>query len=253
MSCSNLVGRLPNRNTVFGSWNKNPDRHLVRVEPGTNRIVLHAPPAAAAGVLPFCIVDGKIFFLLGREAPRQNFSGAGTWCDFGGGMHGPRNSTEIATQELLEETIGSLIDDPGKLLAHIVDNLKLFVCSNVGKKVPYHMYIVQIPYADIPSVFRWRIRVARKCRNMDDSNGSHERQLLKQMQPAAFQVNGKVRKAWLEKDDVQWVSAEHLNRFPLRWEFSATLVDHDIVRRLRKMIVSPRTPYHKSDVISLSK
>jgi len=238
MAAQDLIRGLPNRNTVFQTWSTNPTRRLVRSAVTVQGAMDAHPPPAAAGVLPFCLEQGKLLFLLGREAPRQNFRGAGTWCDFGGGMHGKKNSVQVAAQELQEETIGSLIDDTGRLEMYIAENLKLFICSDAGRKTPYHMYVIQVPYSDIPSIFRWRMRVARKYRNMDNSCRSSERVRLQSEQPGAFQVNGKVRKAWLEKDDIQWVDVNNLHRFPLRWEFQETIQKHNVIANLRSLVVT---------------
>ena len=241
---SHLIDSIPDRNTVFDGWNDDPVRFVMGTPPELGPLLAEQPPPGAAGVLPFCVQGGHIFLLLGREAPRQNFQGAGTWCDFGGGVHGKKTSMQVATQELQEETFGSIMDDIHRLQAFVENNLRMFVCSNVGRKTPYHMYVVQVPYCDIPSVFRWRLRVARKYRNCDNTCQSAERARLQREQPHGFQMNGKIRKAWLEKDDIQWVSVDKLHQFPLRWEFLDTIRRDNIVGNLKSRMVDQSNSSH---------
>lgn len=200
----------------------------------------------AAGVLPFTVLNGRIYFLLGRESPRMNFAHSGTWCDFGGGVTGRRQGIVTAAQELQQETYGALLNrDVGAMVKYIRDNVYMCVESDIGNKIPYHMYVVRIfplPDNDVATTFEWRLRVARKHRCSGNTCTSPERARLLRQQPESFQQNGKVRKCWLEKDELRWVSAldmetksHHLRYRP---EFINSIKKYDIINRLRILLFS---------------
>ena len=217
---------VPNRDTEFRNW-KFAHKTLVPL----------GETPAAAGVLPFCTLQGNIYFLLGREAYRRGFEQTGTWCDFGGGVSGKKKtSIQVAAQELQEETFGSIMDGPlCNIIQYIETNTYFCVSSDIGKKTPYHMYITRIPYCDIPDIFMLRYKTAKRYKNSNNSCCDFERIKLKEIQPYGFQSNGKVRKSWLEKDDVRWVPLNHIEngRLNVRSEFLQSLKKYDIIEKLQ--------------------
>lgn len=231
---SKLIG-IPDKEEEIGRW---VGHALV---PDT---ILHAE---AAGVLPFCVVGGKVHILLGRESWRHNFprEAIGTWCDFGGSTGKRRRPIFTAAQELVEETIGSAVRDCplGETIDYIRDNLYMQVLSSEGNKTPYAMFVVRIPYCNVPQVFCHRHRVARRFKNSDNSCLHPQRELLKRAQPYCFHpISGRVRRHYLEKDNVQWFPIESImsacddNSIPLRPEFAKTLVRYNILNRLIQLL-----------------
>lgn len=189
---------------------------------------------AAAGVLPFAVHEGDLYLLLGREAHRPGFHSGGLYADFGGGLTSKSHtSIECAAQELQEETFKSLMDVPlDAMVDFIRENVSMVVCSNYGKKAPYHLYCVRFPFFDVESIFNDRITVARRCRLQGEDCADPARLRLKALVPEAFQANGRVRKAYLEKSEVKWFSVRAVQRLPMRDEFHRTLTAFKVLERL---------------------
>lgn len=217
--------------------------------------------AEAAGVLPFCVEGNRIHVLLGRESWRHNFprEAIGTWCDFGGSTGKRRRPIFTAAQELVEETIGSAVRDSplGDTIDYIRENLYMQVLSTEGNKNPYAMFVVRIPYCNVPQVFCHRLRVARRFKNSDNSCDHPQREQLKRVQPYCFHpTSGRVRRHYLEKDNVQWFPIEsvmaacHDQSIPLRPEFAKTLVRYNILHRLVDLLKQRKSiaTTHPSDL-----
>ncbi len=60
-----------------------------------------------AGVLPYCIQNGEVYFLLSKEGFGSD---AHTWCDFGGGKDRGETALQTAARECWEESRGILGD-----------------------------------------------------------------------------------------------------------------------------------------------
>ena len=228
----------------------------------------------ASGVLPFCIVENTVFYLLGKESYRKGFYEYGTWCDFGGsitkkamGEFDPALVT--AAQELLEESIGTCAKDNSNLkdvCSYIQNNLYMVITSFFGKKIPYRMYVVRIPFSNIPEEFQIRHRIATRFRfppgnstTLANSNKYLviQREKLREKQPHLFTKAGRTKRHFLEKDSLQWVSSDVLQQcldngrqnsplnIKLRSEFAQTLVKEDVLRKLNLIIkadTSKRVP-----------
>ena len=193
---------------------------------------------AAAGVLPFATHGGNLYLLLGREAHRPGFHSGGLYADFGGGVTSKnRSSIECAAQELQEETFKSLMDVPlDGMVQFIRDNVCMVVCSHYGKKTPYHLYCVRFPFFDVESIFNARLEVARRCRLHGDESTDVPRPQLKTDVPEAFQINGRVRQAYLEKSEIKWFSLKAAQKLPLRGEFHQTLISFKVIERLQAIV-----------------
>lgn len=193
---------------------------------------------AAAGVLPFALFGGKVFLLLGREAHRPGFHSGGLYADFGGGVtHKSRTSVECAAQELQEETFKSLMDVPlDCVVQYIRENVSLVVTSHFGKKYPYHLYCVMFPFFDVETTFNRRITVARRHRLQGDECDDPARARLKQQVPEAFQANGRVRKAYLEKSEVKWFTMKAAKNLPMRAEFEQTLTFFKVLEQIEESV-----------------
>tara|TARA_B110000027_G_C16067709_1_gene277503 strand:- start:267 stop:974 length:708 start_codon:yes stop_codon:yes gene_type:complete len=219
---------LPQRDESLQKWS--PRRNAKARIPDTL--------PAAAGVLPFTVHDGKVYLLLGREAHRPGFHSGGLYADFGGGVTNKcRTSIECAAQELQEESFKSLMDvSLDDMVRFIRENVWLVVSSQYGKKAPYHMYCVMFPFFDVESIFNRRIVVARRFRLQNDGCSDPERLRLKQQVPEAFQINGRVRKAYLEKSEIKWFSIKAAKKLPMRDEFEKTLVSFKVLEHLEEVL-----------------
>ena len=208
---------LPAREETFRNWQHT--RHADAVIPD------EVP--AAAGVLPFTVHNGSVHLLLGREAHRPGFRSGGLYADFGGGLMGKaKSSIECAAQELQEETFKSLMDVPLEdLVQYIRQNVWLVVRSHYGKKVPYHLYCVRFPYFDVESIFNERLCTAKSP--VQDSYTK-----LRAKVPEAFQLNGRIRKSYLEKTEIKWFTLKSVQRLPMRDEFSRTLTAFKVLERI---------------------
>lgn len=84
------------------------------------------------GVLPYCIDQGHVYFLLSKEGygPAKN-----TWCDFGGAKDPGETTKETAIRECWEESRGILGDKKT-----IED--KISPSTSIGKK--YGMYFLKV-------------------------------------------------------------------------------------------------------------
>lgn len=255
------MGTPPSLNDCLESWiDTSPLTNL-------NNIIDNEIVPQASGVLPFCILDDKtVFFLLGKESYRKGFFAHGTWCDFGGSINhknslgGFDSALLTAAQELLEESIGTCAKDNSNLndvATYIQNNCYMVVNSFFGKKTPYRMYIVRIPFSNIPQNFQIRHRIAVRFRYSSSSSSSNlvnqnqymvvQRERLREKMPYLFTKAGRTKRHFLEKDSLQWVSSDVLsqcldmqnnssNPFKLRPEFAQTLVKEDIVGKLDLMI-----------------
>lgn len=229
--------------------------------------------AEAAGVLPVAIDNrtGELWVLLGKESRRQGFQSAHTWCDFGGSVNGAATDIRVAVQELMEETLGALTDlHPSQLETWVNNHGIMKIMSDIGNKTPYAMYIVEFPLIpEVPQIFAHRHRLAKRSRFVYGSSSSssppspenessspapvilppppgfreydemlqRETDRLRQKQPMGFQQNGRVRKHWLEKDEIAWfrlcdVGPTHANNLVLRPEFASTLLKYKIPDKL---------------------
>lgn len=224
--------------------------------------------AAAAGVLPVAIDDrtGELWVLLGKESRRQGFQSAHTWCDFGGSVNGATTDIRVAVQELMEETLGALTDlHPFQLEDWVHEHGIMKIMSDIGNKTPYAMYVVEFPLIpEVPQIFAHRHRLAKRSRYMfrttssSPENGTEspptptapppgfkeydemlqrETDRLRMKQPMGFQQNGRVRKHWLEKDEIAWfrlcdIGPTHANNLALRPEFASTLLKYKIPEKL---------------------
>jgi hypothetical protein len=189
---------------------------------------------AAAGVLPFTVHNGNVHLLLGREAHRPGFRSGGLYADFGGGLMGKgRSSIECAALELQEETFKSLMDVPlSELINYIKQNVWLVVKSHFGKKVPYHLYCVRFPAFDVESIFKQRLCTAKSL----TLSGCNAYSKLRATVPEAFQINGRVRKSYLEKTEIKWFTIKSVHRLPMRDEFWRTLTAFKVLERITQSV-----------------
>ena len=124
----------------------------------------------SAGILPYSVYRGDIYFLLGKDRVEQ------TWSDFGGRCEeidkGKHEAT--ASREFFEETLGSVMDInllKRRLKQH--NHVKI-INSKTISNYPYIMYLVLIPYGYYKKIFARTLnylkylKIARKNIEKDD-------------------------------------------------------------------------------------
>lgn len=140
-----------------------------------------------AGILPYTIHKGKLYFLLGKDRYEKY------WSDFGG-RPDPVDENKIentAVREFYEETIGAIYDI--KIIKERIKNKKdtYIVKSMKTNNVEYTMYIMRIPYKDYRFTFN---NIRNFIKYLIDCNKGL--------------IN--VYKHFLEKEDLMWISYESL-------------------------------------------
>lgn len=159
----------------------------------------------SAGILPFSIKGGTIYFLMGKDTENK-------WSDFGGRCEpSDRNRWDAtATREFYEESIGSICDIPTMMSKLQYKKNFIKVCSKTLNGSPYYMYVVKIHYKDTyKETFENVLKFIRYTKTVD--------------------------KKYQEKLAIEWVSIETLcasldqentDTFPLRKVFRRTLIDN---------------------------
>lgn len=159
----------------------------------------------SAGILPFSVKGGTVYFLLGKDLENK-------WSDFGGRseVQDKGRWDVTATREFYEESIGVVMDISSMLsrLQHRKNYIKVKGKTLSGS--PYYMYVVKIPYKETYK------------ETFDNTLGF-------------IRYSNAFDKKYLEKIDLQWVSLETIYasledesdlNFPLRRVFKKTLGDH---------------------------
>jgi hypothetical protein len=135
----------------------------------------------SAGVLPYTIYKGTIYFLLGRDSDNK-------WSDFGGRVE-PKDKGEhevTASREFFEETLGSIYD---------IDFTKksLKKCKKIVSKTAaghnYYMFLLRLSYNDF---YRKKFL---STKNFITSISNHNNNIY-------------IDKKYIEKNDIRWVSFE---------------------------------------------
>jgi hypothetical protein len=161
----------------------------------------------SAGILPFSVKGGTLYFLLGKDPENK-------WSDFGGRseVQDKGRWDVTATREFYEESVGVVMDISSMLtrLQHRKNYIKVKGKTLSGS--PYYMYVVKIPFKETYK------------ETFDNTLGF-------------IRYSNVFDKKYLEKIDLQWVSLETINaglddennnlvNFPLRKVFKKTLVDN---------------------------
>lgn len=96
----------------------------------------------SAGIMPYTIVNGTIYLLLGKDKYERS------WADFGGKVEKSDDNEIAATaaREFDEETLGSIVP-----YYHMIQKLRNMPVESIIKSTtlngsPYYMYVIQIPY-----------------------------------------------------------------------------------------------------------
>lgn len=176
----------------------------------------HHHSSYAAGILPYTMYKGDVYFLLGKDA-RDN-----SWSDFGGKAEPEDDNRPLNTaiREMYEETCGVVMDLRclrGRLTGR---NERRHLVSQTQNNKEYYMYCMEIPFNPLlRSTFRKVLSYLKYV---------------------------KVHKKSIEKTDVKWVSAATLlqgdvrlrsvfqNSFKRWWR----LYGHELIK-LGKVLAEP--------------
>ena len=103
----------------------------------------------SAGILPYSIYNGSIYFLLGKDAREDS------WADFGGKAESSdqNNITMTACREFYEETCGSILSYDTILYKLMNEKNEKYIKSTTLSGLPYYMYLVYIPYVNYKHTF----------------------------------------------------------------------------------------------------
>ena len=154
----------------------------------------------SAGILPFSILNGNVFFLLGKDSMEN------TWSDFGGRVElkDQGNNINTAIREFYEESLGVILSiDNVKLLLKDKSNFTMTKTKTLNG-APYYMFIVKICHSDkLPDEFSSRKQFCEYIR---------------------------IDKKFKEKKEISWFSKKQVldsidndNLIPLRHVFNSTL------------------------------
>lgn len=191
---------------------------------------LHSTEMYSAGILPFHVKSGTIYFLLGKDPD-------GKWSDFGG-----RSETSdegrwdmTAAREFYEETIGSVMDINMIRTRLENKNKYLKIKDKTLNGYPYYMYVLTIPFKDIyRNNFRSTYSFIKYVNNMAHKSKNDARlynEVKSYNEPRLYnEPMRKIEYKYLEKIDIQWITLDTLKKsltqdteYPLRSIFKRTL------------------------------
>lgn len=109
-------------------------KHFETIQNPSKQPVNHALKTShtGAGVLPYCIQNGEVYFLLSKEGFG---SAANTWCDFGGAKDPGETAVQTAARECWEESRGILGEEKTIEKA-------LYTSTSLGQK--YIMFLMEV-------------------------------------------------------------------------------------------------------------
>ena len=93
----------------------------------------------SAGILPYTIRNGKIYYLLGRDWRDEG------WSDFGGKVEDKdsNNIINTAIREFYEETMGCVLSE-NELIKKMESNNIKYIKSTTLNGSPYYMYFIYV-------------------------------------------------------------------------------------------------------------
>ena len=203
---------IEDRTTVFGTEGRTPFgslrndfmRNRRRIDSENRR---NYKEIYSAGILPFSVKGGTVYFLLGKDPENK-------WSDFGGRSEVQDNGRwdMTATREFYEESVGVVMDISSMLTRLQYKKNYIKVKGKTLSGSPYYMYVVKIPYKETyKETFDNTLGFIRYSNVFDNK--------------------------YLEKIDLQWVSLEtiyaglddennNVVNFPLRRVFKKTLMEN---------------------------
>jgi hypothetical protein len=141
----------------------------------------HLKNLYSAGILPYSIINNKIFFLLGQDNWRYS------WSDFGGKCEKTDNYNvfKTASREFYEETCGVIMSQD-QIYNALISETWYKIDSKTIKGNPYIMFLYKLPY-----------------------NTFYIKDFKKKFKEIASNVNS-ANKKFLEKINLEWISCDEL-------------------------------------------
>jgi 8-oxo-dGTP pyrophosphatase MutT (NUDIX family) len=146
-----------------------------------------------AGILPVCLVNGKILFLFGKEQLHDKHPG---WADFGGGTDKGESPLQTATREGSEELTGFL-GNQQDIKTHFRNHPPLIVkYQDPNYPHPYWIYLYKTQYdPNLPIYY------------------NNNQRFLQTRLPQTILKKSKI----FEKAEIRWIKMEEL--IPMRGKF----------------------------------
>lgn len=143
-----------------------------------------------AGVLPFAIHKGHIYFLFSREYINANVD-PGLWSDFGGKEEKNETVKETAIRECYEESNGFMGSKHN--IKRLINNSLTDISIDY-----YKTYLVNIDYdKDLPDKFRKDFLNTKKNKpEIIYKNGLYEKDMVKWMQYKDLSKNMHIFRPW---------------------------------------------------------
>lgn len=149
----------------------------------------------AAGILPYAIWSGDIYFLLGEERYQKNFVDSLKWSDFGGGRKAHEiNILETASREFYEETMGCIFKSEQQILDLLQNEKYDFFVDFEG----YRLFVLKVDFRPFDILFEKHLTMANK----------NPKKLL-QITPNCF-LDERLKPDCLEKNQVKWFTATQI-------------------------------------------
>ena len=190
--------------------------------------------ALGASVLPYAIdaQHNNLYILLGAEARQARWSESGKFSDFGGRSLPKESAEACAAREFFEETCAMVdidgavksISDMEKLME---DNKFTFRITTIIDDSRYYVtFVKQIPFsASLCRQYAEKVHLLRLVRNetrmagVYNPSSDEERALLRAHPSVRFNAENKVisvKKEYLEKEGLQWISLPHIREAIVR-------------------------------------
>lgn len=188
-----------------------------------------------ASVLPYAIdtQHNNLYILLGAEARQVRWSESGKFSDFGG-RASPRETAEAcAAREFYEETcamltIGDTVHNVSDIETLLKNNKFTFKITTIIDATRYYVtFVKQIPfsasicrkYADKVQLLQ-RIRTETKMAGVYIPLNDAEKKDLQTHPAVTFDAQNErvvsVKKEYIEKDGLQWISLPHIREAIVR-------------------------------------
>lgn len=106
-----------------------------------------------AGIVPYAECNGKVFYLLGKEARKRTVD-RHTWAGFGGKSDRDDSLEATAVREFHQETIGCVMKRSELTCLFYSSTSELsYLDTEVASGVFYRNYFIQVPFDKYPELF----------------------------------------------------------------------------------------------------
>lgn len=107
----------------------------------------------SCGVLPYSVIRGNVYVLLGKEKFDPKWRDSDSWSAFGGRMERGETYEEAAAREFYEETGGVVCSLESMKQRLQNGDYPLYIDVEQGKSTNYRLFLVQVPYKNYPEMY----------------------------------------------------------------------------------------------------